>query len=299
MKRTCPSIHELLAFEAVSRHLSIAQAADELCVTPSAVSRQISGLERFVGIRLLARHGRRFTLTHAGRLYLQRIQPALLALENATLDLIDGPQGGGTLSLASVPTFTTKWLIPRLSDFSRLHPGITLAFHWHVSGKQAQPIDVDVAIRYGNGVWPGVVSESITLRRFLLVGPPQGVDGVAPPRNPADLARQTVLQHQGEPSLWTEWAQIMQVPDLVPRPGPRFEHFGSLIRAVEAGMGYALVPVCLIEEELEQGRVAEPFPSAAILAQGHYLCYRPEQLESPVFEAFRSWILEEGARRRM
>ena len=158
MKRTCPSIHELLAFEAVSRHLSIAQAADELCVTPSAVSRQISGLERFVGIRLLARHGRRFTLTHAGRLYLQRIQPALLALENATLDLIDGPQGGGTLSLASVPTFTTKWLIPRLSDFSRLHPGITLAFHRHVSGKQAQPIDVDVAIRYGNGVWPGVVS---------------------------------------------------------------------------------------------------------------------------------------------
>ncbi|MXR35961.1 LysR substrate-binding domain-containing protein [Craterilacuibacter sinensis] len=294
MKRACPSIHELLAFEAVARHLSVTQAADELCVTPSAVSRQISGLEMFLGVELLARVGRAFVLTHTGRHYLQRIQPALRMLESATNDLASSQHGRGTLSVSCVPTFMTKWLIPRLPAFSSAYPQVTLAFHQHLSGRQAQPHDVDIAIRYGSGHWPGIVADNIAGRHFILVASAQPADAAALPRSASDLAQARILIHQGEPDIWAQWCNARGLAAQPLRSSARFEHYSSLISAVEIGMGYALVPRCLVEGEIASGRIIEPFDSAEVLDQGHYLCYREEQLESPVFLAFRNWILEQG-----
>ncbi len=294
MKRICPSIHELLAFEAVARHLSVTLAADELCVTPSAVSRQISGLEVFLGVELLARVGRSFVLTHAGRHYLQRIQPALRMLESASSDLMSSQHGRGTLSVSCVPTFMTKWLIPRLPAFGEAYPQVMLAFHQHLSGRQAQPHDVDIAIRYGSGHWPGVVAEDIAGRHFVLIAAPEAVSGQSLPQSAQDLADARILIHQGEPDAWAQWCRARGLAAQPLRSGARFEQYNSLISAVEAGMGYALVPRCLAATEIAAGRVVEPFDSAELLGQGHYLCYREEQLESPVFLAFRNWLLEEG-----
>ncbi|MGL6070784.1 LysR substrate-binding domain-containing protein [Craterilacuibacter sp.] len=294
MKRRCPSIHELLAFEAVARHLSVTQAADELCVTPSAVSRKLSGLEIFLGVELLARVGRSFVLTHTGRHYLQRIQPALRALESASYDLASSQSGHGTLSLSCVPTFMTKWLIPRLALFGEAYPQVTLAFQQHLAGRQAQPNDVTAAIRYGDGDWPGVVSENITGLHFILIGPPSGNKTIPIPASSDELSQTRILIHQGAADIWPQWCAARALAAQPLRTGSRFEHYSSLIGAVEAGMGYALVPRCLVEGELASGRVSEPFNSTETLNQGHYLCYREEQLESPVFLAFRNWLLEQG-----
>ena len=128
MRRVCPSVQELKAFEATARHMSVTRAATELCVTQGAVSRQILNLENWLGIALFERVKQRLVLTQAGQTYLAQIRPSLLALETATIELRASAGASGVLNLACVPTFGAKWLIPRLPDFKRLHPDISVSF---------------------------------------------------------------------------------------------------------------------------------------------------------------------------
>jgi len=125
MKRDCPTIQELLAFDAVARYESVSKAAEVLCLTVSAVSKQLAGLELFMGQRLLEKRGRGVQLTPLGQLYWQKIATSLRMIEAATFEVRSNAADSGVLSLACVPTFLTKWLIPRLPDFRRAHPSIT------------------------------------------------------------------------------------------------------------------------------------------------------------------------------
>ena len=152
MKRLCPTIHELLAFDAVARTESLTQAASTLCITVSAVSKQITSLEEFVGRQLLQKQGRGVVLTGHGRIYWQKISGNVRALETATFEMQSGDGDTGILTLASVPTFLTKWLIPRLPDFRRAAPSVTLSFSQHLGAFEHMPTSVDVAIRYGHEI---------------------------------------------------------------------------------------------------------------------------------------------------
>ena len=151
MKRLCPTIHELLAFDAVARTESLTQAAGTLCITVSAVSKQISSLEEFVGRQLLQKNGRGVSLTSHGRIYWQKISVSLRTLETATVEMQSGDGDTGILTLASVPTFLTKWLIPRLPDFRKTAPSVTLSFSQHLGTFEDMPSGVDIAIRFGHG----------------------------------------------------------------------------------------------------------------------------------------------------
>ena len=296
MKRDCPTIQELLAFDAVARHESITLAAGALCITVSAVSKQIAGLEAFLGGReLLQRSGRGVQLTPQGRVYWQKISGGLRAIETATFEARSGDAGAGLLTLASVPTFLTKWLIPRLPAFSKKSRQVTLSFSRHLEPTEGIPVGVDAAIRYGTDGWPGVVSEYIAGREFVLIAARSLVEERHRIAQPADLLGHTLLHHEGAPTAWRQWASEHGMAENHTISGPRFAQYSSLIQAAVNGLGIGLVPRILVQAELAEGALVSPCGSPVIVDQGHYLCYRPDRLTLPGFAAFRTWLLEQGA----
>ncbi|APW39650.1 LysR family transcriptional regulator [Rhodoferax koreense] len=299
MKRDCPTIQELLAFDAVARHESITLAAGALCITVSAVSKQIAGLEAFLGGReLLQRNGRGVQLTPQGRVYWQKIAGGLRAIETATFEARSGDAGAGLLTLASVPTFLTKWLIPRLPAFGRQSRQVTLSFSRHLEPTEGIPVGVDAAIRYGTDGWPGVVSEYIAGREFVLIAARSLVEERHRIAQPADLLGHTLLHHEGAPTAWRQWAADHGMAENQTVSGPRFAQYASLIQAAVNGLGIGLVPRILVQGELAEGVLVSPCGVPVIVDQGHYLCYRPDRLMLPGFAAFRTWLLAQGAESR-
>ena len=299
MKRDCPTIQELLAFDAVARHESVTLAAGALCITVSAVSKQIAGLEAFLGGRaLVQRNGRGVQLTPQGRVYWQKIAGGLRAIETATFEARSGDAGAGLITLASVPTFLTKWLIPRLPAFSQQSRQVTLSFSRHLEPTDGIPAGVDAAIRYGTDGWPGVVSEYIAGREFVLIAARSLVQERHRIAQPADLIGHTLLHHEGAPAAWRQWASQHDVAETHTVAGPRFAQYASLIQAAVNGLGIGLVPRILVQDELAEGVLVMPCGAPVRVDQGHYLCYRPDRLTLPGFAAFRSWLLEEGGRSR-
>lgn len=287
MKRGCPTIQELLAFDAVARHESLTRAAGALCMSVSGVSKQLSGLEQFVGRALLEKAGRSVQLTPAGREYWNRISPGLRMIETATFEARSGGSCSGMLSLASVPTFLTKWLIPRLADFRRIYPGVTFSFSQHLSESEAQPAAIDAAIRYGQGEWPGVVSDYIAGREFVcIVSARAGQMGLSL----REVLGLTLLHHEQAATAWRQWATLHALNESPTLSGPRFAQYSAIIQATVSGLGAGLVPRVLVEDELAQGSIVT-LGEALSLSQGHYLCFEATRLDRPVFAAFRTWIL--------
>jgi LysR family glycine cleavage system transcriptional activator len=296
MKRACPTMNELLAFDAVARHESLTQAASELCVTVSAISKQLANLEVFLGHqRLLEKQGRGVQLTVQGRVYWQKVSLSLRAIETATYEVRSGNSGAGILTLASVPTFLTKWLIPRLPDFRREFPGITLSFSQHLAIGESIPPGVDAAIRYGSGDWPGTKADYIAGREFVLIAAP-ALLAQKPLSSPPSIINHTILHHEQASRAWQQWADHHGVPKVHLVSGPRFAQYSALIQATISGLGVGLVPRILVLDELAQGSLSVPCGEPAHIDQGHYLCFNVDRLELPVFASFRQWILEQGGR---
>ena len=258
-----------------------------------AVSKQITSLEEFIGLQLLQKNGRGVALTNHGRIYWQKISGSLRALETATFEMRASDGDTGVLTLASVPTFLTKWLIPRLPDFRKSSPHVTLSFSQHLAAFEDMPSGVDVAIRYGHGEWPGVVSDYIAGKEFVLIASPSLVQGGG-----LDIAQQvskcTLLHHEGAPTAWRQWAASHGVPESSVQSGPRFAQYSALIQAAVSGLGLGLVPRVLVLEELADRSVVMPCGHAIIVDQGHYLCFKAERATVPVLAAFRSWILQQA-----
>jgi LysR family transcriptional regulator, glycine cleavage system transcriptional activator len=300
VRRLCPSMTELQAFEAACRHQSFTQTALELHCTQGAVSRQIASLEATVGVPLFERTRQRLVLTDAGKTYLQAIQPALAQLEAATLQLLSHRGKGGTLNIASFPTFGAKWLIPRLPHFTLAHPEVTLNFLPHALGYDFSRAELDASIRFGEGVWPGTVCDYVAGREVVAV--------IAPPiiaklrksigrRNiePNDLINIGLLHHNSVPSGWSEWFSALGINEPKALIGPRFDQFTLVIQAVTAGIGAGLVPRCLIDDELRAKRVVTPFQKKVSLSQGYYLCAPESKAQLPSLQTFRNWLLSEAA----
>jgi LysR family transcriptional regulator, glycine cleavage system transcriptional activator len=296
LKRICPTLYELLAFDAIARNTSLTQAANELCITVSAVSKQLSSIESFLDQKLTVRAGRGIELTAVGRAYWQKISPCLRGLETASFEARSGSHNTGMITLASVPTFLTKWLIPKLPKFSARYPGSTLSFSQHLNANEAIPPGVDAAIRYGSGYWPGVNADYIAGKEFMLAFSPTLLKEKQ--RRLSYITKQTLLHHEQAPQAWSQWAQKAQLPVSATIAGPRFAQYSSLIQAAVSGLGVGLVPRALIQDELKNGTLASlesaTEVSQIIVEQGHYLCYAHEKINLPVFAAFRQWILLEG-----
>jgi DNA-binding transcriptional LysR family regulator len=294
MRRLCPSLTELQAFEAAARHNSFTLAARELHVTQGAVSKQVRSLEAFLGVDLFERVRQRLMLTDAGQRYLERIRPSLNEIEAATVELISTQGRGGTLHIASLPTLGAKWLIPRLPQFFERHPEVTLEFVPHAQSYDFAQPDLDAAIRFGDGVWPGSLADYMTGREVLPVCRP-GLLAAEPggmAAAPGDLLRYPLLHHTTVPEAWSDWLAELGVSTREAWSGARFDQFSLLTQAAMSGLGIALIPRCLIEQELAAGALVVAHPARVLSRKGYYLCYPEQKQHLPALQTFRAWVME-------
>lgn len=296
MRLHSPSMSELHAFVAVARLGSFTRAAEALCVTQGAVSRAVARLESHYGHRLLQRSAHRLELTEAGRELLDTVEEPLRAIETASERLRRG-RDRHELALSVVPTLASVWLVPRLPDFQRAHPGVRLRFvpyrkNEDFAGETAP--DAAVLSGLGREQWPHWSCDYVIGREVVPVCHPSRAEGRRW-RTPAELAAEPLLYHANAPGNWAEWLQAAGTPGVRANLSLAFDQVSILIRAALADMGVALVQRCLVREELASGRLAAPFDLPVSLQHGYFLCCRPERRELPGLAAFRRWLLATAA----
>ncbi|OKA27219.1 LysR family transcriptional regulator [Pseudomonas versuta] len=281
----------LVAFEAAARHCSFTKAADELSLTQSAVSRQVQALEALLGVDLFNREGRRIELTAAGALYQHELSAALGRIRSATLQTIAFSSGGGTLHLAVLPTFGSKWLLPRMNDFYTRHPDIVVHIHSRIMHADLASAagDMNAIIVAGSGPWPGFISHKLLTEKLVVVASPAALPEYRA-MTPADLAAShSLLNVVSRPNAWSDWFERHALDHRMMRSGPGFELTAHLIQAVVAGIGIGLVPRILVQDEIRAGTLVtlfEPMESG----RGYYLAYASRYQNLPSLMAFSEWL---------
>jgi len=291
MRRKIPSTAALTAFEAAARHQSYTKAADELAVTQSAVCRQIAGLEEFLGVHLFRRNRRGVALTEAGLAYSRAVAARLDEVERDTLELMARGAAGGTLELGVVPTFATKWLLPRLPSFVQRHPGIHVNLTSRTRPFLFDDSGLDAAIHAGEAKWPGTEGVFLIHETLVAVCSPRLI---APKTTltKADWRRVPLLQQGTRPYVWRQWFASMGMEVEGDLSGPRLELFSMLTEAAIQGMGIALIPPFLVEDELKRGRLIKASSHSFPSDRSYHLIYPEGKAENAALDAFRAWIVE-------
>ncbi len=292
-ERKLPPLNGLRAFEATGRHLSFTRAADELNVTQTAVSHQIKGLEAQLGLRLFHRSPGRVELTREGRLLLPGLTEAFDRLAQAVED-VKPASSNRTLVVSVTPSFGSKWLAPRLSRFWRTHPEIDLNIQHTMEVVDLARDEVDLAVRFGDGDWPGLTAEKLVVFDRVPICSPALLAGPKPLTVPDDLRHHTLI-HEDDHDAWIEWLSVAGVTGLDPRRGPVVDDLSTLARLVLDGAGVGLAPFSLIEEELKSGRVVQPFDLTLPEEAGYHLVYLPGTEKLPRAAAFRAFLFSEIA----
>ncbi|MFY1667694.1 LysR substrate-binding domain-containing protein [Pseudomonas sp. Pseu.R1] len=286
-----PSMSLLLAFEAAARHESYTRAAVELSLTQSAVSRQVQALEQQLGLTLFRREGRQVQLTDVGRLYQREMSEALGRIRSATLQAMAWQSGGGSLRLATLPTFGSKWLLPRLHDFYTQHPGMLVHINSRIDAVDFETSGIDAAIVVGTSGLPGLISHRLHAEELVVVISPQAAGGHQE-WTPEHIGGQILLNVVNNPNAWGDWFSHHHLPHRLMRLGPSFELTSHLIQAVKAGIGIGLVPRILVADELASAELISldlPFASQ----RSYYLSYPTRNEMLPSLQAFRAWLLEQ------
>lgn len=278
----------LLVFEAAARHESYTRAAEELALSQSAVSRQIQTLESQLGISLFRRQGRSVKLTELGRRYAAEVVAALGRIRAATLQAMSHQGEGGALRLATLPTYGSKWLLPRLHDFYRAHPGVTLHIHSRIGHIDFNAEEIDAAITVGTDDWADLRAHCLHNEFLVAIASPAALNGK--PATPEWIASQTLLTVASNQKGWAQWFSHYGLDHRQMKIGPSFELTSHLVQAVRAGMGVGLVPRALIDEEERRGQVLEV--GAPVVSERSYYLVYPERNETlPALAAFRAWLL--------
>lgn len=289
MRRKIPGTELLIAFETAARHLSFTRAAEELSLTQSAVCRQISALEDYLGVQLFNRIKKRVTLSEAGLIYAKQTRASLKQLEHDTLSLMAHRGAGGVLELAVIPTFATRWLIPRLGDFRAKHPGITLDLTSRAEPFMFTETTFDAAIHYGDPVWPGALTEYLFGEEMIPVCSPALLDGKLQ-IEPAELEKLPLLHQSARPNAWRQWFEVAGLPNVNAMGGARYELFSMLVEAARAGLGVTLVPRFFVLSELASGELMTPCPQVLHSRRSYYLVYPENKVGSTSLQVFCEWL---------
>ena len=287
-----PPLSALQAFEAVARRRSFSLAANELHLTPSAISHQLAKLENLLGVRLFERSSRGVELTPAGHSYLQRVANALGAISTATDALRHGVQD--TLYLHCSPSFATLWLMPRIARFAQLHPEISLvlsASHVH-SDFQLGLVDLD--IRYGLPTWQNLEVEPVFTEKVLPLASPEFIRRHAL-HAPQDLLQVPLIQSMVNVAQWPEWFARF-APDHQPeRVAFKFDRAMMSLDAAVQSLGVALESATLGQAHIAAGRLQPVFgEEMGLELQGHFLVYPARHAARPEVKRFLEWLREEA-----
>jgi DNA-binding transcriptional LysR family regulator len=296
MRRKLPSTGALEAFEAAARHQSFTKAAEELAVTQSAVCRQVGALEAFLDVRLFRRTRRGVTLTEAGTDYSRSVGARLDEVERDTLELMARGGRGSSLELAVVPTFGTRWLIPRLPAFRRAHPHVMVHLNSRTRPFLFSDTPFDAAIHAGetgSAAWPGTERRLLMSEHLVAVASP-ALAGAARPRTAADWAELPLLQQSTRPYAWRQFFDGLGLVVPQAMAGPRMELFSMLTEAAVHGMGVALAPPFFVQEELAQGRLVDIAPRPVSGQRTYSLIWPEHKAELPALQAFAAWLQAEA-----
>ncbi len=289
MRRKIPSNSALMAFEAAARHGSFARAAEELALTEGAVSRQIGRLEAFLGVTLFQRVGNRVRLLANGERYARQVRDSLDRLERDSRYLMGQPDDGASLDIAVLPTFATRWLIPRLKRFQDRHPNITVHLSERMEPFVLADSGFDAAIHFDHPGWASLRIQPLLHEVLVPVCHPDLAAGGATLNN---LPR---LHRRQNPDAWADYAQETGLPLDNPAVGSRYDLHAMLIEAALAGLGVALVPCLYVETELAQGRLIAPWPEGKRISKTFCLVLpEPIALVSPPLQTFAAWLLAEA-----
>ncbi|MFD1006685.1 LysR substrate-binding domain-containing protein [Oceanisphaera ostreae] len=288
--RHLPSIAAMQCFEAAARHLSFTRAADELSLSQSAVSKQVAQLEAFLNRKLFRRVRRSLCLTPEGTIYIGEVRKILVQLEMSSQYIMSYNNHLDVLKIATLPTFGTRWLAPKLTTFLDRHPHISLNCCEKVETFDLDKEDIEIAFFYGHGSWPGLECHRLFDEEVIPVCSPtlrscQTID------SPMELTNYRLLHLSTRPRGWHDWFASQSLSTEHCYQGNLFETFHMLIQATMAGAGIALLPRFLIENELARGQLFIPWTHSLFSASGYYLAY-PERLgEVEKVRLFADYIL--------
>lgn len=301
MLRHIPGLQSLKAFDASARHLNFTRAAAELNVTPAAVSHQIKELEDAVGVPLFQRTSRHMQLTRQGQILKPAIADALEGLTRALQKLrqVENPT---QVRVTASPSIAAKWLVPRIDRFLESMPGADVRIDVSSEPLDFDREDIDVAIRFGEGNYPGLLVEKLFQDTLFPVCSPELLKGAKPLREPRDLLQFTLihLDWEAQGAVWPNWRMWMLAAGVKDFNDTRGLHFSQTSLAVQAavdGHGVALGDSTLVADDLASGRLVKPFElSLRSPAQfAYHLITRRETAERPMTKAFRNWIIAEAA----
>jgi LysR family glycine cleavage system transcriptional activator len=297
-RRRLPPLNALRAFEAAARHLNFSRAADELAVTPGAVSQQIQNLEDYVGAALFKRTPKGLLLTDAAQTALPALREAFDRLAEAA-SLLTAAVDGRRLTVSVAPSFAAKWLVPRLGLFEAAHPQVDVWLSADMEVVDFALGEIDLAIRYGAGRYPGLEVVKLMSETVIPVASPELL-AANPITAPADLADH-ILLHDGSPDAddscpdWSMWLAARGIKGVDGTRGPRFNQSSLVIEAAAAGRGVALAKRALAQADLDSGRLVAPLVDSTAVDFAYFVVHPKAKGRLPQVKAFVSWIAAQAA----
>ncbi|MBB5574758.1 MULTISPECIES: LysR family transcriptional regulator [Rhizobium] len=287
-----PDLAVLQAFECAARHGSFTQAALELNLTQSAVSRQIRTLEDQLHVNLFERIRKRVVLSSAGKAMLPEVRRILARTEEMVLRAMASSDGKNVLSIATLPTFGNRWLLRRLPDFLKDNPNTVLNI-----ASRSEPFDLtledfDLAIHYGQPVWAHATCTYLCSEIIVPVASSSLLNSFSVTQA-EDLERGPLLHLATRPRLWAEWFQLNGCEGVSPYHGSRFDQFSMVIEAAILGLGFALLPKYLIEEEIASGRLQIAWDRPMATTNNYYIVTPEMKQQSLTTKRFQEWLLNQ------
>ncbi len=297
MARRIYPLNALRAFEAAARHLSFVKAADELHVTPAAISHQVKSLEDFLGVQLFRRLPRGLLLNDVGQLFLPELREGFARLDRA-VERVRESDARGPLMISVAPAFAAKWLVPRLARFSAAYPDIDVRISASLAVIDFYRDSFDAAIRLGRGIYPGLESTELFDESVTPVCSPRLREGDDPLRTVDDLRHHLLfhddsLDFDASAPKWSTWLRAAGAKNVDATRGPHFSHPDHLLQAAIDGAGVALGWLNLAAADLAAGRLIAPFDLALPMNLGFYLVCPDAYADRPKVAQFREWLLEE------
>jgi len=298
-RRRLPPLNSLRAFEAAARHLNFEKAGDEIAVTASAVGQQVKALEAWIGRPLFVRlPSKGVALTPLGERYAASVTEALNRLDEATAQVLR-PEASHVITVSAMPSLVSNWLIPRLGSFRELHPELDVRVSVSMRLTDFAREDVDIAIRFGRGNYPGLRTDLLMEETFFAVCSAALLnDPERPLREPGDLRRHTLIHEIADGVLdyttWDRWLKAVGVEGIDTSRGPRFTHTYLCLQAAASGQGVALATSALIGDYLKAGRLVRPFPHEVRGSYQYYIVCPEDSADKPAIAAFRAWLLDEA-----
>lgn len=296
-----PPLNALKAFEAAARHLSFTKAADELDVTPGAISQQIRIMEEYTGVPLFRRTGRQVLLTDSAQAALPLVRDAFDKLSEAGR-VMKAPARKGKVMISCAPSFAAKWLAPKLDSFHLAHPEIEVWVSADMALSDFTGGDIDLGVRYGRGVYEGLKSEKLMEETVLPVCSPRLMSSADPIRRPEDLIHHTLLHDESsekDPSCpdWSSWLRARGVSGVDGTRGPRFNQAMLVIEAAATGRGIALAKRAIAAADLASGRLVAPFPDGStVIDFSYYIVWPKGRSQSIEVRTFIKWLKAEATR---